>query len=71
MTLQSILDELILVSKGQELELTKVESSESYLPLSNKERKLKQERKQRVPSFSSLQNQENELFMEGLNDDDL
>lgn len=71
MVLQSILDELVLLSKGQKLELTRVEASESYLPISNKERKLKEERKKRVPSFSSLQNQENELFMEGLNDDDL
>ena len=71
MTLQSILDELVLLSKGQDLELTKVEISESYLPLSNKDRKLKEERKKRVPSFSSLQNQENELFMQGVGDDDL
>lgn len=71
MCLQSILDELVLISKGQELELTKIEAYNSHLPLSNKERKHKQATKARVPSFSALQNQDNELFMDGVSDADL
>ena len=71
MVLQSILDELIMITKGQQLELTKIEAHQTYLPASNKERKLRQEKKSRVPSFTSLQNKDNELFMEGIDDDDL
>ena len=71
MALQSILDELILLANEQNLEVTKIQKNDEFHPLSNKDKKSKQGQKARTPSFNALQNQDNELFMEGINDDDL
>ena len=74
MSLQSMLDEMVLLRNGKGLELTKIRANSGYLPISNKDRKDKEQessRRPKAPSFSALQNQENELFMEGIHDEDL
>eukprot|EP00116_Pleurobrachia_bachei_P004699 sb/3464961/ len=71
MTLQAILDEMVMLRSGQEPELTKVRSNSGYLPISNKDRKKMEDAKPKAPAFSVLQNTDNELFMEGITDDDL
>ena len=71
MALQSILDELILLSDGLNSESPSFKATNELLQMSGKNKKSRQDQNTRAPSFNALQNQNNELFMEGINDDDL